>query len=179
MYCGDNGRSCLNLVPNVCGELGGWMRHPVTREDTMTRLALKYDTSIGLICRANRMHWQDVLQTRHFIWVPAPRKVNAIEETLLQYRLPPPPCRISLEKPPKELAKIPPKTASAHPLLAFPFPDALLTRHQSVSANAKLLPPHFYRQSSPNPNVLAEEGDPLLITTKIIWRDLLQRTRPK
>lgn len=177
MYCGDSGRCSLNLVPNICGELGGWMRHTVSREDTMTRLALKYDTSIGLICRANRMHWQDVLQTRHFIWVPAPRKVKAIEESLLQYSLPPPPCRIASKTPPKELAQIPPKTASAHRPIAFP--DPLLTRHHPVSAKSKLLPPHFFRQSSPNPNLLAEEGDPLLITTKIIWRDLLRRTRPK
>lgn len=38
----------------------------------MTRLALKYDTSIGRICRANRMHSQDVLQARRHVWVPIP-----------------------------------------------------------------------------------------------------------
>ncbi|SPP89857.1 uncharacterized protein LOC117591385 [Drosophila guanche] len=60
--------------PNMCGhQLTGtecWLLHPVAREDTMTSLALKYDTSIGWLCRANRMQWRDVLLTRRHVWVP-------------------------------------------------------------------------------------------------------------
>ncbi|XP_017024190.1 uncharacterized protein [Drosophila kikkawai] len=71
----DDGQQ-LSSGPNVCGlHLSGsvgWLRHPISTEDTMARLALKYNTSIGLICRANRMHGQDVLQTRRHIWVPLP-----------------------------------------------------------------------------------------------------------
>ncbi|XP_016946261.1 uncharacterized protein LOC108021945 [Drosophila biarmipes] len=103
-----------------------WLRHPVSQEDTMTRLALRYDTSIGHICRANRMHWQDVLQTRSYIWVPVP---------IRRHQLP-----IGAQ----ECQQIPARNASL-----------------------KALPPHFYRQSAPNANHFAEEGDPLLITTKI------------
>ncbi|KAH8338188.1 hypothetical protein KR059_011921 [Drosophila kikkawai] len=66
----------LSSGPNVCGlHLSGsvgWLRHSISTEDTMARLALKYNTSIGLIYRANRMHGQDVLQTRRHIWVPLP-----------------------------------------------------------------------------------------------------------
>ncbi|XP_017013752.2 uncharacterized protein [Drosophila takahashii] len=98
-----------------------WLRHPISAEDTMIRLALKYETSIGELCRANRMHWQDVLQTRHHIWVPLATRRNRDQE-----------CQ-----------SIP----------AFASPTTL--------------PPHFYRQSAPNPNHLAAEEDPLLITTKI------------
>ncbi|EDW53132.1 uncharacterized protein LOC6612465 [Drosophila sechellia] len=62
--------------PNICScsrlRSECWTRHSITAEDTMTRLALKYDTSIGRICRANRMHSQDVLQARRHVWVPVP-----------------------------------------------------------------------------------------------------------
>ncbi|KAH8339365.1 hypothetical protein KR074_006209, partial [Drosophila pseudoananassae] len=160
----ENDISCLNHAPNICGELEGWVRHHVSSEDTMTRLALRYDTSIGQICRANRMHWQDVLQTRHFIWVPGPKKLTALEEQLLQHKLPPPPSKI-WRKPARELSDILPRNRNANRPNASP--DAFLVHHQTVMGKAKLLPPHFYRQSSPNPNVLATEGDPLLITTKM------------
>ncbi|BFG00411.1 uncharacterized protein DMAD_00419 [Drosophila madeirensis] len=60
--------------PNMCGhQLTGtecWLLHSVAREDTMTSLALKYDTSIGRLCRANRMQWRDVLLSRRHVWVP-------------------------------------------------------------------------------------------------------------
>ncbi|XP_016938934.2 uncharacterized protein [Drosophila suzukii] len=109
-----------------------WLRHPISPEDTMTRLALRYDTSIGHICRANRMHWQDVLQTRSHIWVPVPIRRNQR------------PIEV------QECQQIPARNVT---------PISL--------ASPKSLPPHFYRQSAPNPNHFAEEGDPLLITTKI------------
>ncbi|XP_032594199.1 lysM and putative peptidoglycan-binding domain-containing protein 1 [Drosophila grimshawi] len=60
--------------PNLCGpRLGGsefWVVHQVSNGETMAHLALKYDTTIGQICRANRMHWQDILQMRRHIWLP-------------------------------------------------------------------------------------------------------------
>ncbi|KAH8368317.1 hypothetical protein KR084_009932, partial [Drosophila pseudotakahashii] len=110
-------------APNIC-DPECWLRHSISAEDTMIRLALKYDTSIGEICRANRMHRQDVLQTRHHIWVPLPIR-----------RSQPIPAR-NVE------------------------PD-------SFASQSTTLPPHFYRQSAPNPNHFAAEEDPLLITTKI------------
>lgn len=128
--------------PNICGlRLNGsecWLRHPISGEDTMTRLALKYDTSIGLICRANRMHGQDVLQTRRHIWVP----------------IPPSQCQMFHGR-------------------EQPTQQSLLFGH----SHSHSLPPHFYRQSAPNPNDLAEESDPLLITTNIMWSgELLAET---
>ncbi|EDV45846.2 uncharacterized protein LOC6550986 [Drosophila erecta] len=109
--------------PNICNchrmRSECWMRHSICAEDTMTRLALKYDTSIGHICRANRMHRQDVLQARHYVWVPIP-------------------------------------TSQSHEMPQIPF------RKEEPN-----LPPHFYRQSDPNPNLFADDGDPLLVITEI------------
>ncbi|XP_001355641.4 uncharacterized protein [Drosophila pseudoobscura] len=66
--------------PNICGSqltsVKCWLLHQVGREDTLTSLALKYDTSIGKICRANRMQWQDVLLTRRQVWVPVRLQKN-------------------------------------------------------------------------------------------------------
>ncbi|XP_043660302.1 uncharacterized protein LOC122624693 [Drosophila teissieri] len=119
--------------PNICNcrrmRSECWIRHSISAEDTMTRLALKYDTSIGHICRANRMHRQDVLQARHHVWVPIPRR---------QFQM------ASPQKP---------------------------QCHQSAQIPARAekpnLPPHFYRQSDPNPNPFADDGDPLLVITEI------------
>ncbi|XP_023174456.2 lysM and putative peptidoglycan-binding domain-containing protein 1 [Drosophila hydei] len=62
-------------APNLCGQqLGEWTRHQVCSDDTLARLALKYGTTMGRICRANRMYWPDVLQTRDYVWVPAAGK---------------------------------------------------------------------------------------------------------
>lgn len=47
-----------------------WQRHTVSSTDTMAHLALKHETTIGNICRANRMHPQDVLQMHRQIWLP-------------------------------------------------------------------------------------------------------------
>lgn len=47
-----------------------WQRYTVSSTDTMVHLALKHETTIGNICRANRMHPQDVLQMHRHIWLP-------------------------------------------------------------------------------------------------------------
>ncbi|XP_041450471.1 uncharacterized protein LOC111069350 [Drosophila obscura] len=77
--------------PNTCGqELSSvecWLLHPVAREDTMASLALKYDTSIGKICRANRMQWQDVLLARRHVWVPVRLQRDTATATELTKRL--------------------------------------------------------------------------------------------
>ncbi|XP_017074841.2 lysM and putative peptidoglycan-binding domain-containing protein 1 [Drosophila eugracilis] len=129
--------------PNLCycQPMGSerWLRHPISPDDTMTRLALKYNTSIGKLCRANRMHYQDVLQARHHIWVPLPTDHCQSES--------------SLEPELQEGSQI------------------------HYTGKASNLPPHFFRQSAPNPNDFANEEDPLLITTKIVWTDLLQQTK--
>ncbi|KAH8421393.1 hypothetical protein KR009_003800, partial [Drosophila setifemur] len=145
--------------PNISGcEREGWLRHPITSEDTMTRLALKYDTSIGQICRANRMHCQDVLQTRRHIWVPVPvpKGNKDIPLPLLPvraFRRSSSPTLLVQES--QKFLKIPPRTANSR------------LRVPRMLVDIVRLPPHFYRQSGPNPNLFADEGDPLLITTKI------------
>ncbi|KAH8395976.1 hypothetical protein KR222_000611, partial [Zaprionus bogoriensis] len=53
-----------------------WLRHEVRSEDTMAHLALKYGTTIGHICRANRLHPQDVLQMHRHIWLPVPGRTE-------------------------------------------------------------------------------------------------------
>lgn len=59
---------------NTLGPLGDststWQRHTVSTTDTMAHLAITHGTTIGNICRANRMHSQDVLQMHHHIWLP-------------------------------------------------------------------------------------------------------------
>lgn len=47
-----------------------WQRHTVSTSDTMAHLALTHGTTIGNICRANRMHPQDILQMHRHIWLP-------------------------------------------------------------------------------------------------------------
>ncbi|KAH8298606.1 hypothetical protein KR018_007354 [Drosophila ironensis] len=172
--------------PNTCGhgrsDSGRWQKHRILSEDTMTRLALKYDTSIGQICRVNRMHWQDVLQTRHFIWVPS-QECNRINR------------KRSIAMPPKSSANLPLPLVRAAPL-PKPGPlqgparqwlnvsprqwcnktvvSSVLPSSRAVPRDSSLpLPPHFYRQSIPNPNMHAGDGDPLLITTNIKYSDLL------
>ncbi|XP_016977012.1 uncharacterized protein LOC108042993 [Drosophila rhopaloa] len=132
-------------APNICGK--EWLKHPISAEDTMTRLALKYDTSIGQLCRANRMHWQDVLQTRRHIWVPVRRHQPQIESPHADFQE----CQQIASR------NVTPRTSTPNGHPSIPL------------ARSVTLPPHFYRQSAPNPDLLAEERDPLLITTKIMW----------
>ncbi|EDW07345.2 lysM and putative peptidoglycan-binding domain-containing protein 1 [Drosophila mojavensis] len=124
-------------TPNLCGQqLSGWMRHRVSRDDTVARLALKYGTTIGRILRANRMYWPDILQTRCYIWVPAVGK----------------PCD-------------PAKDDRTQPLReARTLAMGLVTRHTYGSLTT--IPPHFYRQSTPNVDDFADDCDPLLITMR-------------
>ncbi|KAH8262220.1 hypothetical protein KR038_001624 [Drosophila bunnanda] len=143
---------CDNLQcdePNVIGlhvsESEGWHRHVISGEDTMAQLALKYNTSIGLIRRANRMHGQDVLQTRRHIWVPMPTaqcQIFQVQE----------PMQIGREEEQPLLSS----SANSSP---FQSPRRPLRFRSSYD-----LLPHFQREHSPNRNYLAEESDPLLIT---------------
>ncbi|KAH8244832.1 hypothetical protein KR032_001171, partial [Drosophila birchii] len=142
--------------PNVGGlHLSGsvdWQRHLISGEDTMARLALKYNTSIGLICRANRMHGQDVLQTRRHIWVPIPTAQCQIFQVqgLMQ---------IGCEE---QQALFSPSDSSSRSPAPSPSPPPPPLRFR----RSYDLLPHFHRESSPNRNCLAEETDPLLIVSK-------------
>ncbi|KAL7745266.1 hypothetical protein ACLKA6_008310 [Drosophila palustris] len=57
------------IAPKFCG-CRLWLRHEVSKEDTMVHLASKCGATIGQLCRANRMHYQDVIQMRRHIWLP-------------------------------------------------------------------------------------------------------------
>lgn len=116
-----------------------WLRHEVSTTDTMAHLALKYDTTIGHICRANRMHPQDILQMHRHIWVP------------LQ-------CLARLQSPRQTALG----TRSCRRQAAHRGSIASIIEYATIST----LPPHFYRESAPNLDGFAEESDPLLITTR-------------
>ncbi|KAH8385188.1 hypothetical protein KR200_011859 [Drosophila serrata] len=134
--------------PNVRGlHLGGsvgWHRHTISREDTMAGLALKYNTSIGLICRANRMHGRDVLQTRHHIWLPIPTSQ----------------CQIFQMQGPMQIGKEEQQALFSPSRNSSPCPSS---RRLLRFENSYDYLPHFQRESSPNTNCLADESDPLLI----------------
>lgn len=125
--------------PNLCGQqqLSGWMRHRVSSSDTVAHLALKYGTTMGRICRANRMYWPDILQTRSYIWVPTVGK-----------QCDPPPVD-DRTQPLREARSV------AMGLVSQPNYGSLAT-----------MPPHFYRQSAPNLDDFAGDCDPLLITMR-------------
>ncbi|KAH8289130.1 hypothetical protein KR054_000632 [Drosophila jambulina] len=131
--------------PNVCGLLMtgsvGWHRHAITGEDTMARLALQYNTSIGLICRANRMHGRDILQTRRHIWVPLPTAPSQTFQVLG-------PVQVGREE--QQALFSASSTSRQSP---FPTPSPSPPRS---SFDLQL-------ESSPNPNCQAEKNDPLLI----------------
>ncbi|XP_034110409.1 uncharacterized protein LOC117572000 [Drosophila albomicans] len=114
------------MPPNLgdCHRL--WLRHEVNSDDTLTRLALKCGTTIGQLCRANRMHSQDIVQMRSHMWLP-------VSATAMK------PAAESQQEDIPSQVKV-----------------------------AKLLPPHFHRQSVENLDDYAEESDPLLITTRCI-----------
>lgn len=116
------------IATNLCG-CKYWLRHEVSSKDTMVHLALKYGTTVGQLCRANRMHYQDVIQMRRHIWLPVVQSGKQDKE-----------C----------------------PLENSPIGVEVLKAYAKVAT----LPPHFYRQSTPNVDDFAEECDPLLITTK-------------
>ncbi|XP_064555888.1 uncharacterized protein LOC135440571 [Drosophila montana] len=78
-----------NLSGHQLGSLALWTRHRVCNEDTMAHLALKYGTTIGQICRANRLHWQDILQTRSYIWLPVPGTQQPTQEPENQAQISP------------------------------------------------------------------------------------------
>lgn len=113
-----------------------WLRHEVSTADTLAHLALKYDTTIGRICRANRMHPQDILQMHRHIWVPLhclARRLQSPRQASLGGQT----CK---------------RQAAQRPSII---------EYATIST----LPPHFYRESAPNLDGFAEESDPLLITT--------------
>ncbi|KAH8300986.1 hypothetical protein KR044_008166, partial [Drosophila immigrans] len=56
-------------APNLCG-CSLWLRHEVSSHDTLASLALRCGTTIGQICRANRLHSQDIVQMRRHVWLP-------------------------------------------------------------------------------------------------------------
>ncbi|TDG40297.1 hypothetical protein AWZ03_013283 [Drosophila navojoa] len=124
-------------MPNLCGQqLSGWTRHQVCRTDTVAHLALKYGTTTGRICRANRMYWPDILQTRCYIWVPSMDK---------QYD----PARDIRVQALSESGR------RATGLVTRPNYNRL-----------SKIPPHYYRQSAPNTDDFASDCDPLLITMR-------------
>ncbi|XP_034488193.1 lysM and putative peptidoglycan-binding domain-containing protein 2 [Drosophila innubila] len=121
--------SSKEIAPNLEG-CKFWLRHEVSSEDTMVHLASKYGTTIGQLCRANRMHCQDVIQMRRHIWLPLVQRENRRQQQ--------------------------------SPLQSLPIGIEVLKAYAKVVT----LPPHFYRQSTPNVDDFAGECDPLLITTK-------------
>ncbi|KAH8387617.1 hypothetical protein KR093_008177 [Drosophila rubida] len=60
------------VAPNLSdGRL--WQRHEVRSDDTLAHLALKCGTTIGQLRRANRMHSQDIVLMRRYVWLPVLR----------------------------------------------------------------------------------------------------------
>ncbi|XP_017851485.1 lysM and putative peptidoglycan-binding domain-containing protein 1 [Drosophila busckii] len=116
------------------------LRHEVSSGDSLAHLALKYGTTIGQICRANRLYCQDIAQARRHIWIPTADTIAAQSSSSSRFIA---------------AAQHEPNNAAVTITDADVKPAAV-----SWSRNRR----RRRRQCTANPNAFANDADPLLIS---------------